>query len=540
MALSSYLKQTDVSRDSLYLYGLLALLASLLIWLAADYVRILRLRRKMPPGPFPLPLVGNFFQLPKRQPWIEWEAWSDTYKSSMITIWNGRRPVIICNDIWSISELLDKRAAIYSSRPHHVVMGDMMNMSETNQVCQKYGDAWRLHRRLMHTIVGSQSVRNYRSHQSNESKVLLRDLLLSPDDFDMSIERYSCSVVSILGWGRRIDRMNDAVAQVALSFMEGVNFVVPGLYIMEAVPWLAKLPGWLYPLPSIILKNSKHMQRYFAALAKEAAANSTQNNFSKSLLDAQREHGITDEDISSLTANMIGGGVDTTTSSTLTLILAMCVFPEVQRKAQEELDRVVGQDRYPEWADEEHLPYIRAVVSETLRWRTVTILGGIPHAPIRDDEYNGYFIPKDTAITGNLWAIHRNPREFPEPDVFRPERFLDGLERPYPNKKGHNAFGWGRRQCSGQPLAEQGLFITIARMIWAFNMQPGLDENNRPAKLDIFAYSDCENMRPEKFKARFTPRTQQIKDLILREAAEARELLRPLDGETAITMASVA
>lgn len=307
--------------------------------------------------------------------------------------------------------------------------------------------------------------------------MLLRDLLLSPDDFDMSIERYSCSVVSILGWGRRIDRMNDAVAQVALSFMEGVNFVVPGLYIMEAIPWLAKLPEWLYPLPSIILKSSKHMQRYFAALAKEAAANSTEDNFSKSLLAAQREHGITDEDISSLTANMIGGGVDTTTSSTLTLILAMCVFPEVQRKAQEELDRVVGQDRYPEWADEEHLPYIRAVVNETLRWRTVTILGGIPHAPIRDDEYNGYVIPKDTAITGNLWAIHRNPREFPEPDVFRPERFLDGLERPYPNKKGHNAFGWGRRQCSGQPLAEQGLFITIARMIWAFNMQPGLDEN---------------------------------------------------------------
>ncbi|RMJ10748.1 hypothetical protein CDV36_009617 [Fusarium kuroshium] len=507
MALSSYLKPTEVSRDSLYLYGLLALLASPLIWLAADYARILRIRRKMPPGPFPLPLVGNFFQLPKHQPWVEWETWSDIYKSSMITIWNGHRPVIICNDIWSISELLDKRAAIYSSRPHHVVMGDMMNMSETNQVCQKYGDAWRLHRRLMHTIVGSQSVRNYRSHQSNESKVLLRDLLLNPDDFDMSIERYSCSVVSILGWGRRIDRMNDTVAQVALSFMEGVNFVVPGLYIMEAVPWLAKLPGWLYPLPSIILKGSKHMQRYFAALAKEAAVTSTEDNFSKRLLAAQREHGITDEDISSLTANMIGGGVDTTTSSTLTLILAMCVFPEVQRKAQEELDRVVGQNRYPEWTDEEHLPYIRAV---------------------------------NTAITGNLWAIHRNPREFPEPDVFRPERFLNGLERPYPNKKGHNAFGWGRRQCSGQPLAEQGLFITIARMIWAFNMQPGLDENNQPVKLDIFAYSDCENMRPEKFKARFTPRTQQIKELVLREAAEARQLLRPLDGETAITMASVA
>lgn len=319
-------------------------------------------------------------------------------------------------------------------------------------------------------------MKNYRKDQSNESKVLIRDLLQDPDGHVLAIERYSCSVVSILGWGRRIDAINDPTAQVALKFMDGVNFVIPGLYLMEAVPWLAKLPAWIYPLPSIILNGTKHMQRYFSSLSKEAAANAPQDNFSMRLVKAQEEHGITDEDISSLTANMIGGGVDTTTSSTLTMILAMCVFPEVQQKAQEELDRVVGHDRYPDWSDEASLPYISALISETLRWRTVTILGGIPHSPIRDDEYNGYFIPKDTAITGNLWAIHRNPRDFPEPDVFRPERFLGGLERPYPNKKGHNAFGWGRRQCSGQPLAEQGLFITVARLLWAYNIQPGLDE----------------------------------------------------------------
>lgn len=137
----------------------------------------------------------------------------------------------------------------------------------------------------------------------------------------------------------------------------------------------------------------------------------------------------------------------------------------------------MGSQRTPTWDDEDRLPFVKAVVSETLRWRTVTILGGIPHAPTQDDEYNGYFIPKGTAITGNLWAIHRNPRDFPDPDTFRPERFLGGLERPYPNKKGHNAFGWGRRQCSGQPLAEQGLFITIARLLWAFSIKPGLDEH---------------------------------------------------------------
>jgi cytochrome P450 len=291
----------------------------------------------------------------------------------------------------------------------------------------------------------------------------------------MSIERYSCSTVSIIGWGRRIDRMNDYVALCALGFMEGVDYVVPGIYLMETLPSLAKLPGWLYRLPSKIFAVSLLYQRYFFALTKEAARTEV-DSFSKQLLKEQAKAGLKPADIACLTANLIGGGVDTTTSSTLSFILAMCVFPDAQRKAQEEIDRVVGLVRMPDWSDESSLPYVSALVTEVLRWRSVTTLGGIPHAPVSDDLYNGYFIPEGTAITGNLWAIHRNPNEFPDPDAFRPERFLGGLERPYPSKKGHNSFGWGRRQCSGQPLAEQGLFITIARALWAFHISPGLDE----------------------------------------------------------------
>ena len=300
-----------------------------------------------------------------------------------------------------------------------------------------------------------------------------------PDDFVMSIERYSCSIVSIIGWGRRIDKINDYVAQVALKLMEGVDLIIPGLYLVESIPFLAKLPNWLswlYPLPKIVLKASKHSQRYFAALSKEGAR-APEDNYAKRLFQEQEKSGLTDAEIASLTANLIGGGVDTTSGTLISFILAMCVFPEAQRKAQGELDRVVGWGRTPDWNDESALPYVKAVVSEALRWRTVTILGGIPHAPIQDDVYRGYFIPKGTPITGNVWAIHRNPREYPEPDRFRPERFYGGLERPYPNKQGHNAFGWGRRVCSGQPLAEQGLFLTVATLLWAFDIKPGLDKN---------------------------------------------------------------
>jgi cytochrome P450 len=329
---------------------------------------------------------------------------------------------------------------------------------------------------FQHTVVGSQAVRNHRVFQGNESNVLLRDLMENPDDMVMLIERYSCSTVSIIGWGRRIDKMNDQVAKCGLGFMEQVNYIIPGLYIMETIPFLAQLPAWLYRMPTQILTAAKLLQRYFYELAKQGAE-ADQPNFSKTLIKGRRENDLTPEDIACLTANLIGGGVDTTTSSTLSFILAMCEFPEAQKKAQKEMDRVIGPERMPDWSDEASLPYVSALVSEVLRWRSVTTLGGIPHTPIQDDEYKGYFIPKGTAITGNLWGIHRNPRDYPDPDVFRPERFYLGLERPHPSKKGHNAFGWGRRQCSGQPLAEQGLFITIARMLWSFNIQPGLDEN---------------------------------------------------------------
>ncbi|OAG34303.1 hypothetical protein AYO21_11550 [Fonsecaea monophora] len=534
---------TELSFDSYSLLraAVIGVISLPVIFILVDYIRVLRLRRKLPPGPFPWPLVGNFYQIPKVKPWIDFEKWSEYYKDPMITIWQGHRPTIMCNDIWTISDLLDKRANIYSSRPHMIAMGDMINATESNQVCLVYGDKWRLHRRLMHSATGSQAIRPWRAIQANESKILVRDLLDKPDDFVMSVERYSCSIVSIIGWGRRIDKINDYVAQMALKAMEGVDLIIPGLFIVESIPFLAKLPKWLnwiYPMPSQMNTMAKHLQRYFVALSKEGAQ-APEDNFAKRLFREQEQSNIADEEISSLTSNLIGGGVDTTSGTILSFILAMCVFPDKLKKAQEELDRVVGQDRVPDWSDEASLPYIKAVVNETLRWRTVTILGGIPHAPIQDDEYRGYLIPKGTPITGNVWAIHRNPREFPEPDQFRPERYLGGLERPYPNKQGHNAFGWGRRQCSGQPLAEQGLFLTIATLLWAFDFKPGLDENGNEVKLDIFAYTKSENMRPEPFKARFIPRSKAIEGIIRAEAARARKELSAYDGETHLRLEHV-
>ncbi|KAF4549104.1 Cytochrome P450-like protein 1 [Elsinoe fawcettii] len=509
-----------------------------LAYIIFEYSKVLRLRRELPPGPFPLPIFGNHYALPKAKPWVVFEQWSKQYDNPLITVWLGSRPIIVLNDAWVASDLLEKRAAIYSSRPTMVVMADVSGQTNVNQTTLPYGDRWRNHRKIMHTAVGSQAVRDYRPFQSDEAKIMTLDVMNNPADYAMAIERYSASVASTVAWGRRISQKNDYVVQQALALMESVDAIIPGKYLMETLPFLSRLPSFLYALPSQIRFGSTLFSNYFYHLSAEAS-NSPSPNFAQRLLATQATSGLSNGEIAALTANFIGGGVDTTTSSILTFLLAMLAFPHVQIRAHEELSRVCGA-RSPTWSDESSLPYIQAIVKETLRWRTVTILAGIPHAPVQDDVYKSYRIPAGTTITGNLWAIHRHEREFPDPDEFKPERYLGGLQFKYPNQRGHNAFGWGRRQCSGQPLAEQSLFAVISRLLWAFELKPGLDAAGKEEKVDIFGYNDSENMRPLPFKVRFVPRSEEIKSVIEAEAEEARERLRVYDGETTLTVEKAA
>jgi cytochrome P450 len=218
---------------------------------------------------------------------------------------------------------------------------------------------------------------------------------------------------------------------------------------------------------------------FFYRLAEDARDNGREDSFSRQLFKIRDQYNITDRELSSVSGNLFAGGTDTSSSTLVTFILALCAFPEVAVKAQEEIDRVVGYNRSPTFEDD--LPYVRALVAEIFRWRSTAIIGGQPHAPIQDDYYKGYLIPRETLILGNLHAIHHNEREFPNPDQFMPERFLPNnpANRPFPNSRGYMSFGWGKRICPGQPFAEQGIYITVARILWGFKVLKALDERVR-------------------------------------------------------------
>jgi len=183
-------------------------------------------------------------------------------------------------------------------------------------------------------------------------------------------------------------------------------------------------------------------------------------------------------------------GAETTSAAMAWWMLAMVTYPDVQKRAQEELDSVIGRTRIPTFADLPHLPYIRAMVKEALRWRPMDPLG-LPHLSTEDDWYNGMFIPKGSMMIANVWNLNRDPEIYgADAAHFNPARFLDTKGEvtscaPETKEEGHVTYGFGRRVCVGKHVANNSLFIDFAMMLWACRIEPGKDEGGNVIPIDV-------------------------------------------------------
>ncbi|AEO55767.1 hypothetical protein MYCTH_2116457 [Thermothelomyces thermophilus ATCC 42464] len=537
----------------------LALLAVVATAIAADYAHMLYLRSKMPPGPFPWPIVGNTFTLPDTKPWLYFEELSKKYNTPLITFWIGRNPTIWINDAWCAHDILEKKAQIYTSRPRMVVFGEL-GSGQANLVTmrirnQQERDHWRIHRKLMHVGVGVQSVRGYREIQNNESKIVAYDFLREPKEYVKHLERYATSVVSIIAFGRRVASYNDPIITEVIALMQlAADLNVPGKsfpMLLETFPILAKFPRFMPWFKGLGTRSQKGGHYFFYTLAQEAIEQYNQKSpseqasmptpYVKTLFDEAKKYNLPINELSGLTGNLFGAGADTSSSTLVTFVLACCAFPDAMEKAQAEIDRVIGPNRSPHWDDSPRLPYVNAFVKEVFRWRSVAIIGGQPHSPTQDDTYNGWLIPAGSWVQGNVWAIHHHEREFPDPDRFYPDRFFEDNDhhRPFPGDRGYMTFGWGRRVCSGQALAEQGTWVTVARLLWGFNIRKAKDpKTGKQIDVDIFAFTNGLNMRPQPFPCEIVPRSEEIKEAILREGEQALADLKLHDGETRYRMST--
>lgn len=526
MALESILKLPPYAWLSLlFAIPAVTLLHDIWLWL------------RMPPGPTPLPFLGNKLQLPKTKPWIQFQDWSKVY-GPIFTIWIGRNPTIVISDPNTAVDLMEKRSTKYSSRPRMVAMGEIL-WDGASILVQPYGKEWSIRRKLLHQALTPKALRLYKPVQTAEASRLCYQLLDNPSNWDKLLERYTSSIVFSVAYGHRIDSLNADVIHQRFKFMHtAASLNVPGKYLVESFPIMKHIPDIFAPWKAEIKAHGR----------KEAAANMAlvdvvRNDMSRAkmrgdeipdslcklLLEMREtEHiPLSDRDFSYIPASLFGAGSDTTASTLCTAFLALVTHPEALQAAHTELDDVVGSERTPTFDDEKELPYVRALVKEVLRWRPVAVLGGTPHASTEDDRYEGYHIPAGTTILGNSWAINLNEEFYPNPHHFDPTRFLDAAlsekskaptpltGKPHPSKSGHSSFGWGRRLCPGAGLAENSLYIALAKMLWAFDILP-----IRGVSYDTFAYTEGFNIRPQRF----------VCELRVRNAAHRKVLEDELRG----------
>ncbi|KDR69688.1 hypothetical protein GALMADRAFT_215050 [Galerina marginata CBS 339.88] len=504
----------------------------LVVTLPAFFVFGLRLRknRHLPPGPKPTFLLGNLFDVPgdKSAPWKVYAEWRKLY-GNIIYFRVLQKSVIIINSAEIAHDLLEKRGSIYSCRPHVPMAGDVIGWNWALPLVP-YGETFKRHRKYLQQYFSKPSLPKYYSIQRKEAHRLLNDLLEDPDNYRSHIERYAGAIIMEIVFGHRVDSIDDEFLQIASKGGRTIAAAgAVGSHIVDLIPPLRFIPDWIpgsgfKRLPPGTREALAAMREVpFNHVKKKMAAGTARPCYISDLLgdtNGQDEAGVRD------TGANVYSAVTKTLASLMSAVIALVTDPVIQARAQAELDTVVGHARLPDFSDRENLPYIQCIISETFRWGVTTPVGkcsvishGVPHRVTEDDEYNGYFIPKGTTIVANAWfasrAMLHDPEIYPEPETFNPDRFLTGEGRsPQPDPRSCGAFGFGRRRCPGQEIAENTIWIAIVSIFYAFKITPEKDDHGNEVPIDK-SFSEHSVRHPQPFKCTIKQRKKRSKELIL-------------------------
>ncbi|KAK8070923.1 cytochrome P450 [Apiospora hydei] len=475
----------ETRKDLLFLFVLGSAAFAVVFW---KTTKVGRRPPSWPPGPPTLPLIGNLHQIPRHNlPEMGQRIRSDILPGT------GRRAMVVLSSGQAVKDLVDKRSAIYSSRPDAYIPQDIAS-DGLRPLFMEYGKTWRMVRKLAHSVLNVQVARTYVPYQDLEVKAMLMGLLESPSDFVNHIRRYTMSLTTQLTFGHRTPTSADpTLLEVFDEYHEREHALFMKLFLC-ARSQLQQ--GTAMPCCCI------------------------------DLLRLQKEQGFSDDIACYMSGSLLQAGSETTAAILIGFVQAMVVFPEVAAKAQAEIDRVCG-DRLPDLNDFPDLPYIRGCVKESLRWMPAVTLG-VPHAVTQDDSYLNYHIPKGSAVLINVWGIQNDPARHTDPRRFDPSRWAadaqnsaEAANNPDVSKRDHFAFGAGRRICQGMHIADRSLFLAISRTLWAFDFKRAVDgRTGKEMVPDTDDLMDGLFTCPTPFKCNIMPRSS-CKDLLVRKEWES-------------------
>ncbi|KAF9068824.1 cytochrome P450 [Rhodocollybia butyracea] len=473
----------------------------------------------LPPGPRKLPIVGNLFDIPsKGYIWLEYAEMCKKYNSDIIHLSALRNSIIVLNSAQAVSDLLEKRSSLYSSRPPTVMLGELMGWGTTS-VFRPYDDVWKAQRKIFIRAIPPTDAKRFHSKQIAATHDLLR-VLAHSDDIMKDLHTWAAVFIMDVTYGIQGEEAKPFL-KTAIETLDSMAIAgTPGAFLVDQIPILKYVPEW-FPGADFkrkarewnILRIKMTEDAYRVTKERTAAGTATSSLASVALkqMDLTKDIAQQEELIKAASVTAYGGGSDTTVAALGAFILAMLMNPHVQTEAQRELDKVLAPGDLPTFNDEPDLPYISAIVREVLRYQPVTPLA-FPHLVTEDDIYSGYLIPKGSIIMPNVWSILHNEEDYPDSDRFNPSRYLDANGNIDPNVKDPigPAFGFGRRSCAGKHIALASLWIGVASILTCYRIEPEIDEhgNLMERKGEWYPGPTLFN-HPLPFKCRFIPRCSE-------------------------------
>nr|AIA58518.1 cytochrome P450 1B1 [Oryzias javanicus] len=468
----------DVARDSSgagalrnLLVTSVALLLALHLWLWLRRRSTLRL-----PGPFAWPLIGNAAQLGSA-PHLYFTRLVRKY-GNVFQIQLGSRAVVVLNGD-AIRQALVKRGPDFAGRPdftsfRFIANGDSLAFSTVS-------DWWKTHRRVAHSTVRMFSTGNPQTKKTFEQHVLseFRELLglFVAKTREMQFFQpmaylvvSTANVMSAVCFGKRYSYDDEEFRQVVGRNEQFTQTVGAGS-IVDVMPWLQYFPN---PIKTIF-DNFKKLNREFTDFIHDKVVEHRKSMESKSIRDMtdafivaldhlrDKTGALVEKDyVVSTVGDIFGASQDTLSTAMQWIILVLVKYPEMQRRLQKEVDRVVGHERLPSIEDQPQLPYLMAFLYEVMRFTSFVPLT-IPHCTVTDTSVMSYTIPKNTVIFVNQWSINHDPSMWSHPDTFDPERFLDAEGKLNKDLISNVLIlSLGKRRCIGEELSKLQLFLFVA------------------------------------------------------------------------------
>ncbi|GMJ07287.1 TRANSPARENT TESTA 7, CYTOCHROME P450 75B1 [Hibiscus trionum] len=483
-----------------YLLLSITLLASL-AFLSGVFIRRRCKQLKFPPGPKPWPIIGNF-NLIGSLPHQSLHKLSRRY-GPLMQLNFGSYPVLIASSAEMAKEFLKTHDQIFASRPP-TASGKYINYNRSDVLWAPFGPHWRQGRKIyLNELFSSKRLESLEYIRVEEMRAFvsrLYGLSGQPVVLVEQLTRLNLSNISRMVLGNKYFEMssdNQIESNSMLSLEELLEilnewFFLTGVFnIGDWIPWLdfLDLQGYVKRMKALRKKLDRFHDQVFdqhERRKKELSKDFVPQDMVDILLqladDPDLDVKLTRDALRGLTLDLIVGGTDSTAVTVEWAISELIKQPQLLTKATEELDRVVGRERWVEEKDIPQLPYLDTIMKETMRKHPVAPLL-VPHMAMKDCNVAGYDIGKGTRVFINTWSIGRDPFLWEQPEEFRPERFsgrnIDVKGRSFEVLP----FGAGRRMCPGYNLGVKMIPLSIANLLQAFNWK--LPENTKVEDLSM-------------------------------------------------------